>query len=565
MITGISEIAILVGLAAALSTLAYMLRQPMVLAYLATGAIIGAFHFLDIGHQSGFDFFADLGIMFLLFLVGLEINYASLRHVGKASVVIGLGQLVLTFVAGFFLAGAFGIPTIRAAYIAIALTFSSTVIVVKLLSEKKDLNSLYGKISLGFLLIQDCVAIFLLVGLSSLQSGDGDVFGKVSSTILIGLGLFSVMFYLGRKILPEVMDLFARSQELLFLITLAWLFGVATLVSKLGFSIEIGGLLAGLSLANTSERLQIAHRIRPLRDFFILIFFAILGSAITTVSYSGLGLPIIFFSLFVLIGNPLIVLILMGLLGYRRRTSFMAGVTVGQVSEFGLVIMTLGLEIGHVGPADVALVTAVGVITITVSNYMIIHGEKFFEYLDPYLKIFERKKNNEHPIPKEEFKKSIVMVGAHRTGLSIAAHLKRSDLVVIDFDPEAVHRLKQEGFHYIFGEMADEEVLNKINFSYAKVLICTVPSLEDNLIFLRIFSEMRKKHKYGFYLVVRAKTEKEVEVLYKAGADYVLFPHFTAGEYLGQSLAHRKRFSFLKEFKTKDIRIMRRDGILKHG
>ncbi|MEK7094062.1 MAG: cation:proton antiporter, partial [Patescibacteria group bacterium] len=558
MITGVSDIAILVVLAAGLSTLAYILRQPVVLAYLATGALVGAFHFLDIGQQYGLNLFSDLGIMFLLFLVGLEVNYSSLRHVGKAPIVIGLGQLVITSSLGFLLTTAFQLPFISAIYVAVAITFSSTVIVVKLLSEKKDLNSLYGKISLGFLLVQDCVAVLILVALSSL-GGEGDIVSKVFSTILLGVALFSVVFYLGRKIIPQIFDLFARSQELLFLVTLAWLFGVATLVSKVGFSVEIGGLLAGLSLANTSERLQIAHHIRPLRDFFILIFFIILGSMITVSSYTGLALPIIILSLFILIGNPLIILCIMGLMGFRRRTSFMAGVTVAQISEFSLILMALGLEIGHVREIDVALVTAVGVITITLSNYLILHAEQIFSHLSPYLRIFERNKNTEHQIPRKQFKKPIILIGAHRTGQSIAWHLPKSELLIIDFDPEVVDRLKRQGFDYLFGDIADEELRETIDFSVLKIVISTTPSLEDNLATLKILKQIQKKEKHRFKIIVRAKNEKEVEVLYAAHADYVLLPHFTAGEYLGQAVAKKKRFDFLKKLKEKDLKIMKKE------
>lgn len=560
MITGVSDIAILVVLAAALSTLAYILRQPVVLAYLATGALVGAFHFLDIGQQHGLDLFSDLGIMFLLFLVGLEVNYASLRHVGKAPIIIGLGQLIVTFGLGLLLTLGFQMPTISALYVAIAITFSSTVIVVKLLSEKKDLNSLYGKISIGFLLIQDCVAILILVALSSFGTGgDGDVISKVVSTLLIGIALFIAMFYLGRKIVPTIFDLFARSQELLFLSTLAWLFGVATIVSQLGFSIEIGGLLAGLSLANTSERLQIAQRIRPLRDFFILIFFIILGSMIAVSNYAGLIVPIIIFSLFILIGNPLIVLCIMGVMGFRRRTSFMAGVTVAQISEFSLVLMALGLKIGHIRESDVALVTAVGVITITLSNYLILYAERIFNYLNPYLKIFERSKSTEHPIPRKQFKKPILLIGAHRTGQSIAWHLPKSELLIIDFDPEVVERLKRQDFDYLFGDIADEELREAIDFSVVRIAISTTPSLDDNLTALKIFKAIQKKEKHRFWVVTRAKNEKEVEVLYAAGADYVLLPHFTAGEYLGLAVAKKKRFDFLKKLKEKDLKIMKKE------
>ena len=297
----------------------------------------------------------------------------SLRLVGKASVLVGLGQIILTFIPGFFIARFFDFNFLQAAYIAIALTFSSTIIVVKLLSEKRDTNSLYGKISIGFLLVQDFVAILILIFLAGIESEKGIVFNDIFLTTLKGLGLFILMLYLGRKILPLMLDKISRSQELLFLTSLAWCFGIATVVVKAGFSIEIGGFLAGLALANSSEHFQISAKIKSLRDFFILIFFVILGSSLIFSDFSGLTLPIIIFSLFVLIGNPLIVLIIMGLMGYRKRTGFLCGVTTAQISEFSLILAALGLKLGHLNEKVVSLITAVGIITITLSTLSLIH------------------------------------------------------------------------------------------------------------------------------------------------------------------------------------------------
>ena len=201
------------------------------------------------------------------------------------------------------------------------------------------------------------------------------------------------MLWLGRKILPLVFNKIAQSQELLFLTSLAWCLGIATAVAKTGFSIEIGGFLAGLALANSSEHFQISAKIRSLRDFFIMIFFVILGSSLIFSDFSGLTLPIIAFSLFVLIGNPLIVLIIMGFMGYRKRTSFMCGVTVAQISEFSLILAALGLKLGHLNTQIVSLITAVGIITITLSTYLILHAEKIFRRFPRFFSLFERKKS----------------------------------------------------------------------------------------------------------------------------------------------------------------------------
>lgn len=552
MTSGLLELAIVILIAAGLGVIAKLFKQPIVLAYLITGVVIGYFGFFNFTNKEIFKTFSDLGIMFVLFLVGLEINYTSLRLVGKPSLIIGFAEIIFTFIAGFLIALFFGFNNLTSAYIAIALTFSSTVIVVKILSEKKDLNSLYGKLSIGILLVQDFLAILLLILLTGIESGKGLVFSDIFLTTIKGVALFTLMLILGRKIFPWIFDKIAHAQELLFLISLAWLFVVAAGVQKIGFSIEIGGFLAGLALANASEHFQIAGRIKPLRDFFILIFFVILGSSMIFSSFSGLTLPIFVFSLFVLIGNPLIVLIIMGLLRYRKRTSFLAAITSAQISEFSLILAAVGFKLEHLTESAVAIITAVGIITITLSSYMIIYGEEIFRRLSPYLSIFERRKTKENETFIKEFHKPIILIGCHRTGQSIAYNLPKEDLLIIDFDPEVIIQLKKHGFDYLFGDIADLEIMEKANLDEAKLIISTSPDLEDNLTLLSEIKKLTVKPK----IVLRARTEIEAKILYQNKADYVLLPHFTAGQYLGKTITLDPEMKILETLKNKDLELM---------
>jgi Kef-type K+ transport system membrane component KefB len=558
MTGGIFELAIVILIAAALGIAAKLLRQPIILAYLVAGALIGFFGWLNFGDREFFRVFSDLGIMFLLFLVGLEINYTSLRMVGKASILVGLGQIIFTFLFGFLIGSyLFGFDTLTAAYIAIALTFSSTIIIVKLLSEKKEFNSLYGKISIGFLLIQDFVAILILIFLAGIEVGEGLVFGDLIFTILKGLVLFGFMLWLGRRIFPFIFDKIARSQELLFLTSLAWMFLVVALVDKINFSIEIGGFLAGLALANSSENFQIASRIKSLRDFFILIFFVILGSSLIFSGFGGLTLPIIIFSLFVLIGNPLIVLAIMGIMGYRKRTSFLAGVTVAQISEFSLILAALGLKLGHITEDVVALVTAVGVITITISTYMIIHANSIFRRLSKFLALFERKVAIKETQLKE-YQKPVILIGAHLTGQSVARHMAKEQLLIIDFNPEVIDSLERAGFDYIFGDISDFEIFERANISQARLVISTSPDFETNFSLLTEIMRFARRPK----VILRAETEKEAEFLYERGADYVLVPEFTSGHYLAKVLAGDAKLESLQALKERDLHIIKKEKII---
>ncbi|MFH0890760.1 MAG: cation:proton antiporter [Candidatus Liptonbacteria bacterium] len=239
MASEIVQLAVVLSVASVLGYLARLFRQPLILAYLATGLLLNYFYPAGV-HQS-LGIFADLGIMFLLFLVGLEINYESFRIISRPALIIGIAQVLITFGAGFWIAKLLHFGIVAASYIGIALTFSSTIIAVKVLTEKRDMHSLYGRIAVGILLVQDLVAIILLVVLAGIRGGSSVEWLPILGVLGKAVVLFGIMLYLGRKILPAVLDRVARSHELLFVMSLAWVFLVATFARLIGFSIEIAG------------------------------------------------------------------------------------------------------------------------------------------------------------------------------------------------------------------------------------------------------------------------------------------------------------------------------------
>ena len=560
--TGMIELAIIVCLAAILGMVATIMKQPLILAYIGTGVIIGLIQnrigVFTFASADAFRFFSELGIMFLLFLIGLEMNYTSLKAVGKTSIIVGLGQIFFTSIFGFIIATLLGFIPLHAAYISIALTLSSTVIVIKLLSNKKHLSSLYGKISVGFLLVQDFVVILLLIVLAGIEVGEGLMLGRLFQTLIIGVALFGTMLILGRKILPYLFRKIAKSQELLFLISLAWVFGMVAVINLLerltgiAFSIEITGLLAGLALANSSEQFQIANRIKPLRDFFILIFFVILGSSIIFYDFGNLGFPIVaivVLSLFVLIGNPLIVMMIMGPgLRYRKRTSFMAGVTAAQISEFSLILAVLGLKLGHLTEEVVGLIVAVGIITITLSTYMVTYSDKLFTFLSPFLSIFERK-NTREDMSFGDFSKPIILIGCDRTGRNIASMLPKDKLLIIDFNPDIIKEMEEAGYSCFYGDIIDPLIFESISFSESEIVISTSPNLEDNI---NLVMGMRLAGKKG-KIIVRARSGEDAKILYEKGADYVFVPLYSFGRYLGKMLSDDPELKGLDELKKKDL------------
>jgi len=333
-------------------------------------------------------------------------------------------------------------------------------------------------------------------------------------------------------------------------------------VYRFGFSLEIGGFLAGIALANASEHYQIASRVRSLRDFFILIFFAILGSSLLFSNLSGVVLAVVVFSLFVLIGNPLVVLVVMGLMGYRKHTSFLTGITIAQISEFSLVLAVLGMKLGHINNTIVSLITAVGIITITLSTYAVVHANYLYRAGRRLLSVFERRIAVRELSFARDVSKPIIIVGFGRTGQSVAMHLKKEDLLVIDFDPEIIHALGKSGYVFMFGDAVDDGIFEQVDLSKTRLLISTSPTLEDNMSLLEIVKrhniEFRSTDAPLLKAILRAEDDTIADLLYKAGADYVLLPHFTSGHYLGSIIAGDIELKTLESARRREIMMLRR-------
>ncbi|NLF41807.1 MAG: hypothetical protein GX587_03855, partial [Bacteroidales bacterium] len=355
------EFAALLGISALVGYLGRLLRQPLIVSFIAVGIIVGPYGLDLLVSSDKIHLLAELGIALLLFVVGLKLDVKLIRNMGKVALLTGLGQVLFTSVFGFLIAIAFGMDVVTSLYIAVALTFSSTIIIVKLLSDKKEIQTLHGQISIGFLIVQDVVVIMVMIFLSAFGNPGSDVFYKEILIILLkGFGLLGVTALFMRFILPWLMHSLAKSQELLLLFSIAWAISLAALSNFLGFSNEVGAFLGGISIASTPYREVISGRLVSVRDFLLLFFFINLGSQLKIELLGDQLFPALVFSFFVLIGNPIIVMIIMGLMGYRKRTSFLAGLTVAQISEFSLILASLGMSLGQINEDTVGLITLVG-------------------------------------------------------------------------------------------------------------------------------------------------------------------------------------------------------------
>lgn len=565
------EITIIIFIAATLSIIFRMLKQPAILAYILTGIIIGPFGQIQLQNQDELRALAQLGITLLLFILGLELKFKELKSIGKNALIIGLGQVVFTFLAAFFISLMLGFPQIVSLYIAAALTFSSTIIVIKLLSDRKDLTSLYGKILTGVLLIQDFFAILILIILSAFNTkAEAALSPETFLTVFIkGFVLVIFVAFLSKFIFPRLMHAISKSSETLFLFSLAWVFGLSAIVSSklFGFSIEIGGFLAGLSLANSSENFQIAARVKALRDFFITLFFVVLGMEMTFTNLNIILIPGILFSLFVIFIKPLIVISMTGFLGYRKRTSFLSGINLAQISEFSLIIVFLGNKIGHVPPEIASLIAMIGIVTFLTSTYTILGSHTLYKFFKNYLFFFERKKSIEgNPSGEdaedqekklEELKNHAILIGAHRMGESILNALEEEgdEVVVVDFDPDVVERMREKGILSVFGDISDLDIQERVQLNKAKLVISTVPDMEDNIILIKSLNHAKNPSQRKAKVVLLAQNSEDAKELYEKGADYVIFPHLVGGMHLAK-LVKDENLEKIDSFKNRDMKYL---------
>ena len=522
---------LIIAAAAAFGAVARNFKQPLVLAYILVGVIAASLGIFQDGEIQGtIKFLAELGIAFLLFLIGLELKINEVRHLGKIAFITGLGQILFTGVLGFGLSKLLGFGNIESLYLALALTFSSTVIVVKLLSEKRDLNSLYGKVAVGFLLVQDLVAILALILIVAVGTGDFSASDFVL-TLTQGAVFIALTFGLSRFVAPHVFNAVGKNTELIFITSIAWAMLFASAAGALGFSIAIGAFVAGIGLSTLKQEHQIASRIRPLRDLFIVIFFISLGLQLSFSNIITNLFPAVLLSLFVLVANPIIMIFIMGRLGFRKRTSFLSSVTLAQISEFSLVLVALGLTIGHLTQGVVNIVALVAIITISVSSYLILYSSKIYRTVGKYMPFFESKSLSEKVFQGDkEFKNHYVLVGNGRLGGEILKSLKKGgkEVVVVDFNPSVVRTLMDEGTDVIFGDIADREIVEKANVKDAKILISTVHDTDDTDELLEILKEENAR----VPVVVTAADITEAHKFYRRGVNYVIIPRVLSSQYV---------------------------------
>lgn len=545
-----TELSLVIVVTAAISLLMKLIKQPLILGYIISGLVVGPSAFNFIHSTQVFEAFSELGIALLLFIIGLGMNVNELKKLGKVSIAVAASSLLFVTSLGYIATSAMGFTKTEAFIAGLALFFSSTIIIIKILSDKKEQNRLYGQIAIGVILVEDIIATLALLFIVAAKGGGINVEYILP---LLGKGclLIALLVISSRYILPRVSRYMASTQELLFLFATGWGFGVASLFELAGFSIEIGALFSGVALAASPYVQEIAARLRPLRDFFIVLFFITLGESMDLSNISGSIIPALILSVVVVIAKPLIVTTAMGLMGYTKRVSFKAAINLSQISEFSIILVVLAVSEKMARPELGSIVTLVAIITIAASTYLTHYDEQLFKQFDRIkLRLFEKDTvfhESRGPAPYQ-----LVVFGYHHGGHEFIRVFKemRKRFLVVDYDPEVIDILDHQRINYLYGDATDTELLREANIDKAKLVVSTINDHNTNLFLVKTLEDINP----DAAVICHADNIKQATALYDAGASYVMIPHHIGSErmsaFIKRTGIHKEEF---KKYRRKHL------------
>ena len=503
-----------------------LLRQPLIMGYILTGVIVGPSFLNIIRDQAAFASFSAIGITLLLLIVGLGLNAGVIRSLGRVSVVTCLTVMPILGGGAFIASRLLGFDIKTSIVLGVAMLFSSTIIILKVMSDKKETSRLYGQITTGILLIEDVVATAAVVLLAILADPEHasvvTVVLLVGKAILLGVGLYVS----GNYIMPTLVRRAAKSQEMLFILTIGWGLAVASLFQMAGLSHEVGALFAGVSLAGLPYATEMAAKLKPLRDFFLVIFFVTLGESFTVGTVSHFFWIACVLAVIMLLGKPLLVLSSLGFQKYTKLTSFKTAIHLTMVSEFSIIFVGIAAAKGVVSQDIVALITLVAFITIGISSYYTKHADGLYRILERPLRHFERT-NASEPHQRNPLY-PIILVGYHKGGhefLKTFRDMKQRYLVV-DYDPEIIESLETQGIRHAYGDATDSEFLTEINVGRAQLVVSTMTDIATNSLLLEFIRRRNQKSSF----ICHANNYEEAATLYEQGASYVSLPHYIGSE-----------------------------------
>tara|TARA_B100000795_G_scaffold126737_1_gene94498 strand:- start:1886 stop:3592 length:1707 start_codon:yes stop_codon:yes gene_type:complete len=527
-------IGILVGGAAVLSILLSFVKQSPIIALIIVGIVVGLFKdTLHIPHEI-MDAFTEIGIILLLFMAGLEVDFESVRKRWKLLVWNGFGQILLTAffgsILGYFLLGI--TSTVAMVYFGICLTLSSTIIVLGYLKAKQQMESFHGQIILGIMVLQDITAVLALVILTSL-TGEGSLAISISMIFVKMAGLAILLIILNKLILNRLFRYLAKAKELLFIGSLGWALGFAAFAEAIHFSPEIGAFMAGAALSFLPYKLEIQDKVEPLKDFGVIMFFIVLGYGLNIDSSAvELIVPIAFMTLFIVFGTPVIVL-LIGLLSKgKSRPSFMVGTIINQISEFSLILATLCLQAAVFDERIFLAITLATIMTIFISNIGHQSIEKIYAILKSPLSFIDRRsKVSESDLGDFELKDHYVVISFNEISQKIIKHYLENGkkVLLVDIDPDVYDLMHDHhaNLRCVYADIYDPDAWDELQFAESSAIIsCMIGGQEAETSLLRWLEEM------GLKIPFIATTDSQFEAieLYSCGATYVIQTEELAAE-----------------------------------
>ncbi len=551
----VAELGLIVVFATITGLIGRVLKQPLILSYIVAGLIIGpiGLNLIGLTGMEDITLISELGIAFLLFTVGVESDLNKLKNMGRIVFLGSLTQVILTSVISFFLFEFIGLDFIVSVYLGLILAFSSTTVVIKSLSDSHKLNTLHGRLMIGFLLVQD----FLIVLALPVLSANAFSFPVIFPIIIKGFLLLLLSFLLGKYIFSKIVSYSSNSQELLFLSGLSTCFVFIFLSVMLDFSPAVGAFLAGLSLSSLSSNLELVGKIRGIRDFFVTVFFVSLGVQLTLVFSNSLDFILLISVLMlfvVLILKPLIFALVSVIGGYGTRNGLLVGFSLAQISEFSFILAAQGFDGGKgVLPQDIFSITIiVTALTMALTPYFMNSSEGFYSRLSalfhPFSKKFQSvdKLNDLERLPEEtELNNHIIIVGAGVMGSSIAQAIGRhNDVIVIDHDPDVIFNQINLGLNSVCGNIENDEVWNKVNLSKAVLLVIAIPEVMHSLYLV----DKAKRINPKISIFTRAKTKRDALEFYEKKVDFVILP-----DIIGSNVFIKNITSFLETGKVLDI------------
>lgn len=521
------QLSLVLALAAGISAIMRLFRQPLIMGYIITGVVAGPSLFNIIHNHAAFESFSQIGIALLLFIVGLGLNVSTIRSLGKPVLVISSVNLVLVGGVSYALALLLGFSHAEALVIGIGMLFSSTIVVIKALSDKKSISRLYGRIAVGVTLMEDIIATIALLAITAM-SGDGATLGDIETLVMRGVALAAGLIVVGAFVMPRLSKFFASSQESLFMFALMWAFGVATLFEVAGFSIEVGALFAGVTLASLPYALEVSNRLKPLRDFFLVLFFVGLGERLSLQSISQTIIIALIFAVVVVVFKTFVIAASLGRLSYTEQTSYKVAIHLSQISEFSVILAVLAFSTGVVEQHVVNLMTLTALLTIGVSTYLMHYDDKIFRLIAASLRFIER------PTPQLESSAShaatykLILFGYHKGGHEFINAFRdmRKRYVVVDYNPDVIEIMERQHINHVFGDATDYELLEEIGVHKAELVVSTITDLDTNLLLVRHVNQWNPE---GVF-ICHANSYDHAAQLYEHGAAYVMLPHFIGSE-----------------------------------